>query len=147
MNIVVGHRCKTGGLLALLAALFVAWAAAPLSADEAKKEKETRLAEIRIRGSLPESPSQPGLFGELETDLAKVVTLIDRAAKDDALSGIVLRLDDPAIGMGKVAEVRAAVQRARAAGKPPRPTEPNETSAFALRASSTRSFRPMRASR
>ena len=94
----------------------------PAAAESAKTKpdveaKTARLAEIQIRGALPEAPAQPGLFGELEKDLAKIIALIDRAAQDEKLDGLVLRIDQPAIGMGKVGELRAAIARARTQGK------------------------------
>src|SRR4029078_9386971 len=47
----------------------------------------------------------------------KVIERIDRAAKDQKIKGIVLRLENPALGSGKVGELRGAVARARKAGK------------------------------
>ncbi|MCA9247306.1 MAG: signal peptide peptidase SppA [Planctomycetales bacterium] len=87
--------------------------AKPRDKSPEEPKKLAHLAEIRIRGSLPEAPAQPGLFGELEQDLAKVIMLMDRAAADEKVDGLLLRIDSPEVGQGKVAELRAAIARVR----------------------------------
>ena len=49
--------------------------------------------------------------------MGKLIERIDQAANDDKLFGIVLRLNEPTLGRGKVDELRAAIARARKAGK------------------------------
>ncbi len=84
---------------------------------EEEEAKEVRLASIVIRGSLPEGPTQPGMFGQIQPNLAKTIARLDRAGKDDDVAGVVLRIRGPIGGYGKVAELQQAVERTRKAGK------------------------------
>ena len=91
------------------------------SAAAAKTEKKSKkihtLALFALDSDLPEGPSAGGFLGDLAPGLHKIIERIDRAAKDDKIGGIVLRLQNPALGSAKVGELRAAVARARKAGK------------------------------
>ena len=90
-------------------------------ADAVQQEKKANnvqtLALFALDSNLPEGPGQGGFLGDLAPGLHKIVERIDRAAKDEKIGGIVLRLQNPALGSGKVGELRAAVARARKAGK------------------------------
>ena len=88
-------------------------------AAEAAKEKVKKitLASIAVKDDYPEGAAAAGLFGELKPHLRELIDRLDKAAKDDKISGVVLRLREPAIGLGKVDELRAAVARIRKAGK------------------------------
>ena len=46
-----------------------------------------------------------------------MIDRLDKAAKDEKIGGVVLRLRDPQIGLAKVDELRAAIARVRKAGK------------------------------
>jgi len=88
--------------------------------DDAAAEKgkaKATLATITLDESYPEGPGQPGVFGDLSPNLAKMIERIDKAAADDKLFGIVLHLEDASLGRGKIDELRAAVARAKKAGK------------------------------
>jgi protease-4 len=88
-------------------------------AKEAPKEtakKKVTLASLKIAGAFPETDTQIGLFSELEQSLTKTISRIKKAAESDQISGIILRLRGPAIGRGKVNELRAAITRARKSG-------------------------------
>jgi len=89
--------------------------------ETAKDEKKTKnihsLARFAFESDLPEGSGQGGLFGDFAPSLHKMIERIDRAGKDAKIHGIVLRLQNPAMGSGKVAELRAAIGRARKAGK------------------------------
>jgi protease-4 len=88
------------------------------AAAKAKPAKKVQtLALFALDSDLPEGPGQGGLLGDLAPSLHKVVERIDRAAKDDKIGGIVLRLQSPSLGSGTIGELRAAVARARKAGK------------------------------
>jgi protease-4 len=80
-------------------------------------EKNIRLALFPIRGSFPETSAQAGLFGDLETTLNGLIDRLTKAAKDKKIAGIILKIRGPAIGRGKVDELRGAIFRARKAGK------------------------------
>ncbi|MEO0531293.1 MAG: signal peptide peptidase SppA [Planctomycetota bacterium] len=96
--------------------------AAKRAAERARKRAEeaakVRYAEFVLKGELPESPGGSGPFGELSLDLRKQVARIDRAAKDDKIDGLVLRVRDPSIGRGAQHELRQAIARFRETGKP-----------------------------
>ncbi|MEM9656807.1 MAG: signal peptide peptidase SppA [Planctomycetota bacterium] len=81
---------------------------------EAGSEK-VRLAYIQVSGALPESPGQMTLFGDLGVDLRKMIARLDKAAEDDSVAGVVLRIDSVA-GYGKLNELRAAVKRVQVKG-------------------------------
>lgn len=96
--------------------------AAKRAAERARKRaeaaKRVRYAEFVLKGELPESPGGSGPFGELSIDLRKQVARIDQAAEDDRIKGMVLRIRDVALGRGARHELREAIARFRAAGKP-----------------------------
>jgi protease-4 len=91
----------------------------PATAQEAEKPATTTAiwAHIELKGSFPEGPQMMGLFGELGESLSEAIGRLDRAAQDDALKGVVLKLNDPIIGRGKLNEFRQAISRVRAKGK------------------------------
>jgi len=84
---------------------------------EAAAEKKTAWAEIVIKGSYPEGASMPGIFGAAVENLAKITERLDRAAADDEIAGLVLEIESPALGWGKLHELREAISRVRASGK------------------------------
>ncbi len=95
-------------------------AASPETQDEGEEAvtlKEAVVATITVKGMLPETTGQRGLFGELSANLAALSNRLERAAKDDELDGVVLRIRNPQLGRGKLAELRAAIERIQASGK------------------------------
>ncbi|HTQ37474.1 MAG TPA: signal peptide peptidase SppA [Pirellulales bacterium] len=85
------------------------------AADKAKAKLS--LASFMLDESYPEGPGQPGIFGELSPNLSKIIERMDKASADDKIFGIVIHIDDADLGRGKVDELRAAIARARKAGK------------------------------
>lgn len=116
-------KLRSFNCLMLLAVLFLSptlRAAEKEKDDTAAAEKskaKISLAEIDIDESYPEGPGQPGVFGDLKPNLAKIIERIDKATADDKVAGIMLHLEDVELGRGKLAELRSAVARARKAGK------------------------------
>ena len=102
--------------LIVLFSMLVSLGPAPGHAEQ-KPEKKMRLASVFVRGELPESSTQVGLFGNVRMDLRKLVMRLDKAAKDDRLDGVVLRVRTPVIGHARLSELRDAVRRVRKAGK------------------------------
>jgi protease IV len=84
--------------------------------NDAKRDK-IRLAMLTLKDSLPETTEQAGPFGEAHLDLREVIGRLAKAAKDKSVSGVVLDIQNPEIGRGKVEELRGAIARFRAAGK------------------------------
>jgi protease-4 len=89
--------------------------------DESSKPsdatKKAVVGTVTVRGAFPESAGQRGLFGELAPSLAAFSGRLDRAAKDKELQAVVLRIRSPQLGRGKLAEMRAAIDRIRRRGK------------------------------
>jgi protease-4 len=81
------------------------------------KQEKVRLAMVTLKDSLPETAEQAGPFGEAHVDLREVISRLGKAAKDKTVSGIVLDIENPEIGRGKVEELRGAISRFRATGK------------------------------
>jgi len=94
--------------------------AAARSADgekSAEKVKKVTLASIALGADYPEGTAPVGLFGEAKPHLRELLRRLEKAANDDKISGVVLRLREPDIGLAKVGELRSAVARIRKAGK------------------------------
>jgi protease-4 len=85
--------------------------------QDAEAKKQATLAAITIKGGLADSVGQEGLFGELQGNLQGMIDRLDRAAKDEDLAGVVLRIRSPELGRGKLSELRDAIRRTRDAGK------------------------------
>jgi protease-4 len=83
----------------------------------AKKVRSVTVVTFGLAGSLSEAVSPPGLFGELQRSLRQTIERLDRAAEDDEVSAVVLRIRNPSIGRGKLHELRQAVTRLRRSGK------------------------------
>ncbi len=79
--------------------------------------KKIGVALIGIEGSLPESAPEPGLFGEMTRNLSETLRRLRRAAVDDDVTVVVLKLRNPSIGRAKIAELRASIDRLQAEGK------------------------------
>lgn len=112
--------------LLLVLLVFASAALADEKADDKKpdtnapaQQKSTKatVAMLTVKGSLPETAGQLGLFGDIQGNLADFVARLDRIANDKAVSGVVLKIRNPDIGPGKVRELRDSISRVRKAGK------------------------------
>lgn len=81
-------------------------------------KKTLAVADFTLRGGFPEGPTQPGLFGELQGSLDSFLGRLDAAAEDENVAAVILRVEQLAVGRGKLNELRAAVARLREADKP-----------------------------
>ncbi|HEX4141907.1 MAG TPA: signal peptide peptidase SppA [Pirellulales bacterium] len=81
------------------------------------KIKKATLASVMLKEDYAEGTAPAGLFGELKPHLRDVIERLDKAAKDDKVSGVVLRIRSPELGLGKVDELRGVIGRLRTAGK------------------------------
>jgi protease-4 len=90
-------------------------------AKESKKSppkvEKVRFAKMLINSDMPEAPSGSGLFGDLQIDLRSLLARLEKARQDDTISGLVLEIDNPGLGRGKINEVRQAIARFRKQGK------------------------------
>ena len=89
----------------------------PIVAQEPAKPATATWAHIELKGSYAEGPAMMGLFGDVSESLAEAISRLDKAAKDDAITGVVLKIDGPSIGRGKLNEFRQAIGRVKAKGK------------------------------
>ena len=98
----------------------VAERGAPVEGGErATKRKSTAtVAHIRLAGSLPDGVGQGGLLADVSPHLHRIVERIDKAAQDARVKALVLQIDSPGLGRARGDEIRAAIARFRAAGKP-----------------------------
>jgi protease-4 len=88
-------------------------------ADAASATEKLRLsyAHVELKGEFPEGPSTPGLFGEIVESLDGALARLKRASEDDKLQGVVVHINNPTVGWGKVNELRRAIAHVRAKGK------------------------------
>jgi protease-4 len=108
------------GCLAVAALTYLPVAAGRERVKDKGKDKDVKkvtLATFTLKEDFPEGTASPGLFGELKLHLREVLERLDKAAKDDKIGGVVLRLRNPQLGLGKVDELRGAIARVRKAGK------------------------------
>ena len=91
--------------------------AVPAKADGPPKQTAVTYAHIDVKGSYPEGDQTPGLFGDVVEGLSDAIARLDKAAGDKAISGVILKINSPSIGWGKLGEFRAAIGRVRKAGK------------------------------
>ena len=83
-----------------------------------KPAKKPVVVQFTLKGEYPEGAMAPGVFGELQPSLATLVERMDAAAADKSVGAVWLKIEDPAIGRGKIHELRAAIARLRKANKP-----------------------------
>jgi protease-4 len=92
-------------------------AAAKKKALPSANRDKVRLALLTLKDELPESSSQVSPFGETQLDLREAIDRLEKASKDKSIAGVVLDIQNPMIGRGKVDELRGAIERFRAGGK------------------------------
>ncbi|MCA8986999.1 MAG: signal peptide peptidase SppA [Planctomycetaceae bacterium] len=91
---------------------------AAADAADAEDSPKVRWAEIELSGLIPEGPSLPGLFGEISQTLPKLFERLDKAAGDEKIDAVVLRINNPLIGLGTVHELRTKIKAVREQGTP-----------------------------
>jgi protease-4 len=84
----------------------------------AKRKSGATVAHIRLAGTLPDGVGQGGLLADVAPHLHRLIERIDKAAQDQRVKALVLQIETPAIGRARGDEIRAAIARFRAAGKP-----------------------------
>ena len=87
-------------------------------ADQATKAAATTIAHLRLAGGLAEGTSQGGLLGDVSPRLGQFIERLDKAAADTRVRGVLLVIESPDLGRARVDEIRAAIGRVRATGKP-----------------------------
>ena len=112
---------STARVWALAVAVAGAWAL-PMRASAAEAEKgaaakSVRVVEFLLQGDIEEQRALENPFGPREYLLREYTASIRKAAKDPEVQAILLHLNHPAVGMGKVQELRDAVEEVKAAKK------------------------------
>ena len=69
-------------------------------------------------GRISRGAGEPGVFAELQPSLSTLVGRLDDAAADKNVLAVWLKIEDVALGHGKIHELRGAVARLRKANKP-----------------------------
>jgi len=110
-----------GIIVAGVAAVVFVFAAIRFTRSEPRVPAKAWLS-LRLHGQMPEvappSAPFPGLSGESPLTVASVWKILDRAATDPAVKGVLIEPRGLAIGWGKVEEIRAGIRKVRSAGKP-----------------------------
>ena len=111
----------------------------PADASAAAEKQRLSYAHIDLKGTFPEGPSAPGLFGEVVETLDGALGRFKKAADDDKVHGVVVHINNPTVGWGKVNELRRAIAQLRSKGKTVYAwLESGETSDYLLAASCDR---------
>jgi protease-4 len=93
----------------------------PAKAEEKPKEKPKPavIAHIKLTGSMEESaPSGDSFLGSLSENFKSRIDRLKKAGTDKNIAAVLLEIDGVGAGWGKVHELRAAIARLRATGKP-----------------------------
>ena len=83
-----------------------------------KKKAVAAIAQISLTGSIPDGVGQGGLLADVSPHLHRIVERLDKAAKDTRIKAVLLSIEAPDLGRARADELRAAIARVRAAGKP-----------------------------
>ncbi len=96
-----------------------AFAAGATAGEPAKGPggKTVRVVEFVLQGDIEERRGMEMPFGPKEHLLREYTASIRKAARDDEVAAILLRLNHPSLGLAKVQELRDAIAEARAAKK------------------------------
>src|SRR5579872_2321537 len=104
--------CRLSALLAFFAAL------PALRADDSDAASErATYADIELKGHYHEGAQPAGLFGELSETLETAIARLDKAAGDEKITGVILRINGPSLGWAKMHAFRKAIGRVQAKGK------------------------------
>jgi protease-4 len=108
--------------LGFLASLNPATKAASRSDESHAKSKSEKASaihfgQIELKGAYPEGAEPTSLFGNSVETLSEVIGRLDKAGEDEKLTGVILRINDPALGWAKVNELTHAIHHLRDKGK------------------------------
>jgi protease-4 len=108
-------------LIGLLAAPLVGWLAWRLSGVLRWRWRRPRQLELVLSGSLPDLPALGGVRSWLRRsggpDLVTTLQVLEAAARDPKVLGLVVKVEHLECGLGKAEELRAALARFRESGK------------------------------
>lgn len=78
------------------------------------------IAIFKLKGALPEAPPSSefgSIFGGPSTNMFDLLKRLNKARNDSSVKAIVLELDEAAVGFAQVEELRAAIEKLKAADK------------------------------
>ena len=84
---------------------------------DAKTTLASTWAHVEVKGGYPEGASMPGLFGAVSENLSTGLGRLKKAATDDQIGGVILRIKSPSLGWAKLHEFRQVVAALKKAGK------------------------------
>ena len=94
------------------------------SSDTKKSDKKSddttptiTFGHISLEGALPEGAQVPGLFGEINETFDSTLKRIEKAADDNRVQGLVLHINEPKLGWGKLNSLRQTIAKVRKSGK------------------------------
>ncbi len=87
-------------------------------AAEVEKKAGRMIARIAISGSIPEGVGQEGMLVDVSPRLHRIVERLDEAANDSRVMGLLLTIESPDLGRGRMEEIAAAISRVQKVGKP-----------------------------
>ena len=85
--------------------------------EEESKEQRQVVAQLTLKGGVSEMSASDGLFAASDNSLLGLIDRLNRAAKDEKLSAMVLKIRSASMGRAQAEDVRLAIGRARAAGR------------------------------
>jgi protease-4 len=88
------------------------------AAEKSATEKKPKVVCITLSEDYPEGPTAVDFFSQMRPSLSDLIGRIDAVAKDKEVAALWLKVEDAAIGRGKINEIRAAIARVRKAKKP-----------------------------
>ncbi len=110
-------RCSFSGRSLMFGAALIVGAGAIAPAALAEKT----LLRVRLDGAFAEAPNPNAelmkLFGEESNTHHSWLKLIDKATADSKISGMILIVENPAVGLAQTEEMIRALKKFRAAGK------------------------------
>ena len=84
-----------------------------------EKPKPALIAHIKLSGSLEESaPSSDAFLGSLSENFKSRIDRLKKVGNDKTVSAVLLEIDGVSAGWGKLHELRSAITKLRATGKP-----------------------------
>ncbi|MBN1589821.1 MAG: signal peptide peptidase SppA [Pirellulales bacterium] len=90
---------------------------------EATKKAKTKKAvpvvvRLKLTGSYPEAPESPSPFGASKRSLTSLLKKFKELAEDKQVAAVLLEIEASGLGSGTIHEIRQAITRFRADGKP-----------------------------
>jgi len=93
-------------------------AAKPQAKPTAAAKQKPVVVRLRLTGSYPEAPESPSPFAPQTRSLLSLLAKLKDLGEDKNVAAVVLEIETDGLGSGKIHEIREAIGRLRAKGKP-----------------------------